>query len=198
MGKRNLAEAYLLNSMAVLKPGHSSTENSFAVAIDLTPSRLPSFSGAPTSPIYLFGILFPLYFFEFFLLRADLAVGFILLRATDVGQVAGHIRENVVGLPILLNPGYLMGGRLLASVLAAVFGTLTLKPAATSEFSLLRVLAQPTARTSNAIVGRILNGVRIRFMVFCVLVLIFLEFGSSLPRSSTCTVGKMKGAITIL
>src|SRR5215510_9775306 len=46
---------------------------------------------------------------------------------------------------------------------AAVFGTTTLKPAATSEFSLLWMLAQPAARASSAIALTILNGVRICF-----------------------------------
>src|SRR6476659_1832278 len=57
---------------------------------------------------------------------------------------------------------------------AAVLGTITWKPAATSEFSLLCVLAQPMARASSAMALRILNEVRICFMVFRVLVLGFL------------------------
>ena len=77
----------------------------------------PHPSRAPTSPIYLFGVLFPLYFFELFLLQADLAVGFILFWATDVGQVAADIRENVVGLPILLNHGHFVGRKALELLL---------------------------------------------------------------------------------
>ena len=83
----------------------------------LTLPRPPRSSGAPTSPLYVFGILFPLYFFELFLLQADLVVGFILFRATDVGQVAGRIRENVVGLPTLLNHGHLVGRKALELLL---------------------------------------------------------------------------------
>jgi hypothetical protein len=41
-----------------------------------------------------------------FLLQTDLAVRFILFWAPDVGLVVRRVRENVIGLPALLNPGH--------------------------------------------------------------------------------------------
>src|SRR6478735_3538931 len=76
---------------------------------------------------------------------------------------------------------------------AAVFGTITWKPAATSEFSLLCVLAQPIARASSAMELRILNGVRICFMVFYILALDFSGKSGELGlASSRRTVGETK------
>ena len=72
---------------------------------------------------------------------------------------------------------------------------IAVKPAATSDCSLLWVLAQPAARASRAMALRILNEVGICFMVFCMLVLFSCQIGRSRSRFIEAHGGRDEEAI---
>jgi hypothetical protein len=125
--------------------------------VGLVPIGVPAGTPtAPSSPIHFVCCFFVHFRRHRVVLRdlgglAILLVDLILLRPAHIGLVVGNIRKNVIGLPTFLNQG-----------------VMTLKPAATREFSVLWVLAQLMARVANAATVSARSELMMYFMVLVV------------------------------